>query len=198
MTKYVKPGDKIRIMVPKLFVRCGYLLNPEKILTERQQQVDALVMKAWKAMRYPGREEIETNFLVEYTEDIPWRVKRHLTSSVVSMILNCEHFGGKERQIFEEEIPLLKGKEVTVVKKRIVKTGFYTYGGYEETSYLSDVKSHCVYNFVMDEPLFNSVPSDLIGKYYSKFEILASNVERVENDSRIYNNRQEEVQASCT
>lgn len=193
MSKYANPGDKIRIIVPKLFLRCGYPLNPEKILTERESQVEALVAKAWQAMRYPERTQRSNDlkglgFLVEYCDEIPYRVKHHLTSAVVSMILNCEGFGGRERQVFEqEESPWFKDKVVTVVKKRIVKTGTYFSGNGEDPAYLSDEKVHCVYQFETYEP---------VNIFYDRLEILAQNVERVTDDFRVHNNRQEEVQTS--
>lgn len=86
-TKYAQIGDKVKIITPKIFVRCGYTLTPEILHSRRMHEVEGLARAAWQAMSIKKR---------SYTFDPPARVYNNLISAATSFILNEEKFGGPE------------------------------------------------------------------------------------------------------
>lgn len=189
--KYANPGERVRVVTPKLFIRCGYTLTSDIIMDTREKEVTKAVNAAHAAMVQEIQGESVTTMLSIRTSPvvIDQRVRFLLNSAVCSMILENEQWGGKEKKIFEYDASGLQDSEVIVTKKYIVKTGFYHHasGGYcgysgewdYEPAYLDDAKVHCVYEIELDpnSVFYPSPPTSLYPIYPLK--ILAVNCKRL-------------------
>src|SRR5215472_3185828 len=138
-TKYARIGDKVKVIVPKVFIRCGYPLDRYTVMGTRAPFIETQIYKMAKEARL----DLEDRF-----------VKHSLKQAVIFNILKEEGFGGRERRIFEQEDTTIKGDMVEVVAKRMVCEGEYTPGwssyNYEgdwdgEGARLDDMKHHCIY-----------------------------------------------------
>lgn len=151
--------DRVRIVNPLIFVRCGYPLNKKRvretlITPEQEEAVRVMLRKFDLYYDYPIEELLTTpskkDTVVEKILD------------VISGFLLLQHgFGGKERTIHTEERPELKGAILRVINKQVVKTGTYyapsyTYdyynGGHEwEPGGLNDMKTHVILEGIIDD-----------------------------------------------
>src|ERR1700735_883914 len=100
--KYARIGESVRIVNPKRFVRCGYPLSLDDVYEKFNNEISDLKLKAIRAiMSYPSPP----------AEGIMWTGNPTLGSrgdclisqAIASMIIRREGFGGKERQVFEED-----------------------------------------------------------------------------------------------
>jgi hypothetical protein len=138
--KYLKVGDRVRIVEGKRFMRCGYPLNFEVLKKTRTKEVETKVFAAAKAAGLNAHSE---------------RVFNHLTNAVCSDILQKEKFGGSVRSIFEEDYPALKGVEGEITSRKMVKTGRYSPGyhcweGEWEPPTLDGQETWCIYTIRPD------------------------------------------------
>jgi len=173
-TKYARVGEKVEIVVPKLFIRCGYPLTMSEILQKRCANV---AIRARSAAMAAG-----LNW-----EDA-W-VRKNLERAVAADILKKEGFGGAGRLIFQEDFPELLGARGKVTARKMVYTGKYSPGFQSYTDYwtgesewdppsLYDTKAHCVYTLSIYHWHFDIVASKHRKWYWGDVQILAENVER--------------------
>lgn len=162
----VRVGDRVRIVTPAFFARCGY---PMAVTIEadriRRDRGDAIAMflaaEGVRADPHGG------------TVTAVGKVARALAYELCRQA----NWGGRDRRIHTRDIPALAGAQTVVRSVRFVKTGEYTpgctrggYDGYDYApAYLSDERSHRIIGtdleaWVGDEPL-------------SGLEIEAANVE---------------------
>lgn len=168
--KYANVGEKIRLVNPMAFVRCGYPLC-SGVIDKR----DDLRKRKWEMINAAGAAlfpesprlrfaipvlALGDTFSVERTDDalhidIDGRVASKLEAAVNMAILIQEGFGGNERSVFEEKGEgVFAGSVFEVTKKRFVKTGtrfngsgrWSHDGDYDyDPPGLSDEQTHCVY-----------------------------------------------------
>jgi hypothetical protein len=179
MAKYAAVGDKVKIVVPEIFKRCGYALTAEVLRSTRTQEIDNKVQAAAQVIAEKPKPDAGVKLCDPY--DV---VDRHtrglLTKAVCSYIMNNEGWGGRERKIYEEHGEHLRGAVCTVESKRFVRTGTYTHGRvcgsyYDEPEweppYLDGVKTHCVYTLTVDNPASHS--------WEYSVDVVASNCEKL-------------------
>ena len=135
--KYLPLGAKVRVVTPKVFVRCGYPLNFDEVSRKFSDEITERINKA--------------SYAAKLNQDDRY-VSKYLFKAVVCDILKREKFGGLERQIFEEEEKHIEGAIGFISGKKFVKTGKYERGyqsydgdGDWDPAYLSDEKTHCIY-----------------------------------------------------
>lgn len=122
-----KIGQKVKIINPEIFVRCGYPLTIEdelKLITNEEKMAILKLLPSHN----------NYNFLYH-------KYDSHL-DKILSEIAFCrlkeKGFGGPERKIYTEHRPALLNKIVTIENKRVVKTGKYEKGytsGWETPEY---------------------------------------------------------------
>ena len=141
-----KVGELVHIVEPKRFVRCGYKLNRAAVLLERRDEVVRLMQAA--------RQAIAPLYSDGWAND--FKIQRQLEDLAVAAILVREKFGGRERMLFEEEDPELKGAVARVLSKSVVVTGTYNRGsgGYSsvdgeydwQPAYIWQQQRHVIYD----------------------------------------------------
>jgi len=202
--KYAAIGEKVKIIVPKEFIRCGYPLSIEVIKQTRGKEVSekiynaalaigalsdktpAYIDKDFGVIRSVDNIDLHPNLDQNIREYLTPRIYRNLEFAVCSTILEQERWGGSERAIHEIDRPALAGLVGTVTKKEIVKTGqrYAASGGYDgysgeydyEPGGLYDMKTHCVYTIMLNTWLIEDLSP------MRDLKVVAANCEVV-NDS---------------
>lgn len=171
--KYARIGDKVRIRIPKKFVRCGYPLDFSSIRERDSAKITEVIAKICT--------------FADLDKGDPY-VNRYLEKAVISDILRKENFGGKDRIIVEKDVPELLNAEATVLGRRFVKTGKYCRGYYSSSfyggddyqpAYLDNEKRHEIYSV----ELTDSRIADFCPDLWDKLEISATNCEMGQGDS---------------
>jgi hypothetical protein len=132
----IRVGDKVRILNPQMFVRCGY---PMTVIAETELVEKELGVKIAEFIHsvtpdrnfIPGLRPTTSKF--EY-------LKTKITRELAHYRCCLKNWGGKTRQIYTEENPYYANKVCCVVGVRFVKTGEYepaSGGGY---SYYGDIE----------------------------------------------------------
>lgn len=141
-------GDKVRIVTPELFIRCGYpktIESETKIVIEEQGEQIKKMLKELGLREPFGLYDTNTWF---------GRAFNKIAREIAYCRLKQNGFGGSKRELYTQNEPDLKGKTFQVVGKRCVKTGDYTapswgydswYGCHEyDPGYLSNEKTHVI------------------------------------------------------
>lgn len=138
-------GDRVRIITPDIFVRCGY---PFDI----QYAIDNLVTTDEKKIIQNLLEGPFFSF-----GNAQWRQNYHrMLRSLAHQRLCNEGFGGNERRIHTVNRPELAYVEGYVIGKRMVRTGKYSRGSYGsygedgEASELRNTKCHQILKIDLD------------------------------------------------
>lgn len=137
-----RPGDRVIIMQPQVFVRCGYpfdvVKETDSILTHYRFDIEQLI------------EKIDQNGQPShygFDPDI-----RAVASRLARIVAIRRGYGGNERRIYTEWCAEILGKEGTVFSKRVVKTGnrYGPSGGRDEDGHwyepgrLENEKTHVI------------------------------------------------------
>lgn len=182
----IRVGDQVKIIVPNVFVRCGYPLTVQKVKDEviTKEQKDAIItmLKAFDIHynEYIADLALTLNYNTSGTEAYD-KVLHTLSMEV----LRQKKWGGRDRKIYIKPEPEYLNRVCNVISKRVVKTGTYTSGGggyssYDgdweyEPPYLSNEKTHVILKVYVDT-------LDLIMTMGREFEIEQCNVEKVIQD----------------
>ena len=164
--KYAKVGDRVRIVIPKEFIRVGYPLCPDVIRETYEKELKdrikagAIAIGAINSSSNGGIDlflSMEDNMF-----NLSPRIYTNLESAVISTILQNKNFGGNERSIYEKEYPDLLELKGEIIKKKYVKTGTRypaggSYNGYSgeydyEPGGLLNEKTRCVYQIELIPP----------------------------------------------
>jgi hypothetical protein len=154
--------DRVRIVTPKLFLRCGY---PYDIVKEGEQlgetfaeDIVALIDKmdpqpySPTQVRYdkPSPGSLFNPVQVQETPFLPAGLSgmsvdwRDLCSRFARIIAQRRGFGGNERAIFTEDRPGMAGRECTVVRKFVRKTGRRFGPSDYDSGGLADEQTHVI------------------------------------------------------
>lgn len=162
-----RQGDKVRIVRPFRFIRCGY---PKTVTSETEHVLREFGPQIAKLSQDCG---VHPEF--EHRGKNPLR---KIAAEIAYLRLKTYGYGGRERQIYREVLPQLEGKEFFVIDKKTCVTGTYnSSSGYVEDyepATLSNQKTHLLlqvsrYRF----PILKSTSST------SSFWIEACNIELV-------------------
>jgi hypothetical protein len=105
--KTVEVGDTVKIIIPDLFIRCGYPMTKEDAINAISPKEHSLLHE----------------FLIECKFGLDVAYKFH--PIMAYMILQREGFGGRERKIHTENHPIFKDATGIVIEKKFVRTGEY-------------------------------------------------------------------------
>ena len=150
--KIFRINDKVQIINPEIFVRCGYPLAKEDI---KNKEITA-----------EERQKIANLLGCAFVEDIDYfSIYEKMLDNLAYYKLKKKRFGGKERRIHTENKPEYKDNFGTIIGKKIVKTGDYESGyiNYDNyySPYLENEKSHVIL-YINMEPTKNYISGDYI------------------------------------
>jgi hypothetical protein len=169
-SKYALRGEKVEIVTPKEFVRCGYPLSIKGIMQDQFKEVEKDCGRMFAALVKkpippdvpdpdPSDDFAVDSWLTLTALEVPnmsATVHGMLCAAAAAWRLEEANFGGKERRVFEQDSWALKvGQVVEVLGRKLVKTGIrypsrvYRSGWDGEADYepggLESEKTHCVY-----------------------------------------------------
>lgn len=168
--KVFRCGDLVRIINPKIFVRCGYPLSKEDIKRDyiKEDQKDLI-------------KNLISSFSFGLSQDKDRETYDKILDILAYRILEKEGFGGNKRDIITRTDESKLNKVYKVFRKRFVKTGVRTCWGLNyhsegyEAPYLSNEKTRIILGL------------GHIDDYYFDFEIEACNLEKISDDYEIKN-----------
>jgi hypothetical protein len=160
-------GDKVKILRPEIFIRCGYpidlLIERESIFQEHGKKIEDFI-----------RSLFGTNhkFNIDHTT-------MEIARALAYYQAKTTGFGGKERKIYTETMEHLQDSVMYVIGRRTVKTGIYQPASHTtswdgddwEAPYLANEETHVILKLGRSQ-----VP----WKNYYECEIEAKNVVIIE------------------
>src|SRR5574343_863189 len=132
----IRVGDKVKILNPELFVRCGYELTPNnkdlqsEVMEKYKDKIDDFIKSLfWPIQKVNASILFEEEYSYWYDQDV-----NTLESKIINALCYYEvkkkGFGGKERKIYTTHVNKMKDVIGKVVKIKFHKTGTYTSGNY--------------------------------------------------------------------
>lgn len=120
----IRKGDRVRIVTPEMFVRCGYPKSLDEAIyefelahgEELQEFLRSLGHGKFSNMRMEG--------------DVLTRLYKKVRRELAHAQLKKEHYGGCLRSIHTKHEERWKDKEMLVTGVRFVVTGYYERGGW--------------------------------------------------------------------
>lgn len=126
----IRVGDKVKVIIPDFFIRCGYPATVSSKSAEILEQFEIPIQMLLEKLNIPKDSYVFDKVLHKICNELAWGT------------LKIEGFGGNERQIFTKYNEHKLNKEFIVRKIKRVKTGFYSKGDNEYPPYLSQEKTH--------------------------------------------------------
>jgi len=141
----MKKGDRVKIINPELFVRCGYDLTINTLFDEIETEHSKEISKHVNEMcNLVGLDNLKLNAYLDLNE----LISNKIINSLAYSLLPSRMAEGSERKIFTEYGWQYKDKLGIIVKKKYVKTGIYhrgfSYDGDYEPAYLDPVQTNCI------------------------------------------------------
>lgn len=142
----IRVGDRVEIIEPHIFVRCGYPKTIEDCICEVEKEHGEVLQKFVKDLGLSILPPFSPYGKDSFFSDVYEEVRR----AVAYARLRAQHFGGARRSVHTEYKENEKGRQYLVNGIRFVKSGTYEAGGwyggmdgYEyEPAYLTDQKTH--------------------------------------------------------
>jgi hypothetical protein len=169
----IRVGDKVRVVTPRVFVRCGYPKTiPEEakiVAQEFRQEIDALLVKT--EVMSSG---CSTIHLHAHQSIWPQRAFDKICAEIAHARLRRNGFGGRNREIYDEEDPSLEGEVFVVHQVRFVKTGIYNSGRFSHCDYYEDYEPPYLSNQETHKILGLDAPNGLscLGNPYLEMEAI--------------------------
>lgn len=142
----IRVGDKVKILNPEIFIRCGYPLTPPDVYEEVAklygEKINAFVRET---LGFPPKQMPTTEEEIDYDFYYDSREARTLEDKILNAFcyysVKMKGFGGKERKIYTEHYKQYQDKVGIVEKIKFHKTGIYTPDDYDPP-YLSNEEVH--------------------------------------------------------
>jgi hypothetical protein len=197
--KIIRRGDRVRVVIPEIFVRCGYPLCKadlkEDIYKHYGRLVEDIIYSVGKGDKLISRDE-------DGIFPSPSRAIDSCNNKIIDILasirLVAKNFGGNERKVFTKRYDEIKDRIFQVRGIRFVTTGEYVrgYSGYSyegdwdcDPPYLSDPKVHKILSLDLCR---KEIDEDFITQYlksnspmfreYQLVEIEAKNVKKLTDD----------------
>jgi hypothetical protein len=159
MKSILRVGDRVRIVNPTIFCRCGYEWNKQyvkdNIITPQQKNALRDLMITFGIMN-EGHIDILDDGHIKFIPDACVNEYDKLLDELAYAILKKNHFGGRERKIFTEYKPEFLNREGVVGVRKVYQTGTYERGlwCYDEYDppFLGNLKAHVIFNVFLDTP----------------------------------------------
>ena len=125
----IRVGDRVKIIKPFIFVRCGYPMSKKDIKESLSKEKLDLLENFVYNFTGLSRSIFTPNYRADNIID---RVKDQLAFG----ILVAKGFGGNKRSIFSKEVPAILNLRGTVRRRKVVKSGVRELGSRDpETGY---------------------------------------------------------------
>ena len=188
----IRVGDRVKIINPEVFLRCGYPLSVETETEEIKKlfgvTIEDLVYSCTSDHFMQRNEKglYENNLAIPITPNtVQLGAFNKIAKALGYVRVKAKKFGGNERKIFTEIHDELKGKEGRVEKTKFVRTGVYVRGsGYSddyERPYLSEEKLHKILTLA----LFDSKESNPEIFMYEPVKIEVIHVKKIKNNEEL-------------
>lgn len=160
----IRINDRVKIITPDVFIRCGYPLTKEDMLRNELKQSDVKRIEDFLSEFgiYPHFFHVVGTDITQYLENKTYtQVFDRVADAIAYGLLAGKRFGGRDRKIFTEYKEYLKDSYGTVVERKVVNTGTYNYGfsgGWEddyEPATLTNQKTHVLFRVKVDYRHFN-------------------------------------------
>lgn len=154
----IRVGDKVKIVNPEFFDRCGYPMSLKSAIDEVSNKFKPQIMKLLSAMfkeslseKHYDREMLEKDLDMLMAYNPYNRHFEEIAKAAGSVWIKSNGYGGDERRIYTKICEDYRGKIAIVDSIRMVKTGDYVpaSGGNDywgesdyEPAYLTNQKSH--------------------------------------------------------
>lgn len=133
MDRVIRVGDRVRIIKPSIFVRCGYPLCISDIKKELESKV---VLDAMRMAGVPIPAYVLSSEVLDATTR---RAYQQIAGGMALAIINQRGYGGNERRIYTKEDLSLSDLDFYIISKRTVVTG-ERYGWYRRNDFFGDVE----------------------------------------------------------
>lgn len=177
--------DRVRILNPEVFVRCGYPLTTEMIKEAMtKEQLDAIhqMFDKFGILTDPAKlaNQVFGRMTLDSVDDTAFNAVRNI---IAGRILRQKGWGGPERKIYTERRENLLNATATVHGKRVVKTGEYV-SGYSYRGYFDSYDDYEPPRLDCEEShVILKVHTDYGTNYPSiEFEIEKCHVEKISKD----------------
>lgn len=172
-------NDRVKIINPLLFIRCGYPLTKEMIretMTDEQKNaVHEMCSKFGMKTKIPLIEDIWNADLSSLDD----RAYRQVLDVMSGVLLRKQGWGGSERKIYTEHDPQFINATGYVYGKRVVKTGHHV-SGYGYTSYWGETDYEPPYLSQEETHVILEIYTDYTGSWPArKIEIEKCHVEYI-------------------
>jgi hypothetical protein len=183
----IRRHDRVRILNPQIFLRCGYPLTKKMIKdTITKEQMDSIHEMFRKFnINTQVPEDVKSCLLFDYTK-FDDKAYQAVLNVMAGVLLRKQGWGGRERCIYTEHKPVFFNATGTVYEKRVVKTGVhhsggcsydYYSGGYDfDPPFLGNEETHVILE----------ISTDFMGEYPGghRMEIEKCHVEKVSKTDR--------------
>lgn len=155
-----KKGDKVRVINPQIFVRCGYPETVESAGEKMEEWFKETYGKSLKSHLLEFFPFLGDPLIDEYKiilKESSFDFNKIKESFYRAYLKNKLNFGGRERKVYTKYEPQLEGAICKIISEKpmIKKTGIYQHasGGYGlgedyEPAWLSNVKTHVFYEVI--------------------------------------------------
>jgi hypothetical protein len=177
----IRKGDRVKVVNPEFFIRCGYPMTKEDVLRSVLKTGDVKKIEDFLSdfgiyqhfFAIPGTDIKHTLETRAYTQ-----VFDRVADALAYGILAAKRFGGRERKVFTEKKEQYLNAEGTVVGRKVVNSGYYQPGWsdeYEgEPAYLTNQKTHVIFDVELD---YN--PEQKIWYPYTCLQIEKTNLQKL-------------------
>lgn len=160
----IRENDLVKIVNPKLFIRCGYPLSKNiarRMAIEELNKIDDSVFISLGLLKKEDKIILDKiiSKLGENKNIKGIKSWNKMVDLIAENILLERKFGGNNRSIYTLEIPEIKDKVFKVMSSKMVNTGFYHSGhsGYDYDGnwdgyppYLEGMESHKILEITND------------------------------------------------
>jgi len=133
MNPSIRKGDRVKVITPHRFIRCGYALTPDMLIDELVNNHSEEILTLVKSLGIETTQFRKTNILPFNDKIDPDRNgMSKLLHALAYLMVASRGFGGKDRMIFSEYFEHLDQAVCKVTATRQVMTGKYygPSGGY--------------------------------------------------------------------
>jgi hypothetical protein len=184
--RIIRIDDRIKIINPQVFVRCGYPLCKQNLIPELnkaygkivQNLIDSVkmgdtMMESDKDGKYPNKQYCQ----IEQPVNSHYLV---IMNELASIRLIEKNFGGKDRKIYTETVESLRNAECSVWGVRFVKTGIYVLGSGKYRGFCDDNDCYPFLDHIVSHKILKL--SLCLKNNYLPVEIEACHVEKIPDD----------------
>lgn len=99
-SKYLSLGTNVKIIVPKIFVRCGYTLDFLEIQKQKGKEINELMTKLNRVFNeYLMKGISDTIVSLQVSTSYDRKVDNYLNKACCAFLLRQAKFGGKEKYL---------------------------------------------------------------------------------------------------